>query len=130
VNTVKKILVGIVKTNGKVLILKRSNNEKYDPGRWEFVSGFPKNSNYEEQIEKKAAEETGLEAKITKSGHQFEVNDEYGVWLINPFLLSSTSTDVKLEKSHTDYQWIKPNQLQDFNCVKDLDKNLEALGID
>lgn len=123
----KEILVGVVQKGSKVLIIKRATHNKYDPGRWEFVSVFVKETDIEKQAVSQVKSETGLNVKLIKVGNVFKVEDEYGNWLIHPFLFMPQNQEVKIDKDHTDYRWVTPGELIDFDCVKDLDGNLTAL---
>jgi ADP-ribose pyrophosphatase YjhB (NUDIX family) len=125
---IKEIIVGVVQNNGQILIIKRAAHNKYDPERWEFVSVFVKEPKLEQQAAKQVKSETGLEVKLVNVGKVFEVNDEYGKWLIHPFRFEPITREVKVDQDHTDFRWITPEQLGNFECVKDLDKNMLALG--
>lgn len=114
------------------MILKRQSKKRYDSNRWEFISSFLKNrSSIRQQAKEQVKYETGLDVRFIKEGKLFEVADEYGKWLIHPFLFTSQSDSVKLRaEDHTSYKWIKKSELSKFNCVKDLEKNLTALRVD
>lgn len=126
----KEIIVAVVQYKGKILLLKRAETKHFDPGKWEFVSGFINN---EKDLRKFARErvlfETGLETIFVKKGEDFKVNDEYGEWLIHPFIFSSNSANVVLKYDHERYEWMEPNDLSKFNTVHDLEKNLTALNL-
>ena len=131
VSIMKEITVGVVRCKGKLLILKRQKNKTYDPDRWEFVSGFIKKSrSLAEQAAEQVSFETGLKPVLEKEGDVFEVKDEYGKWIIHPFLFSVESSQVKIRKEdHSEYKWADIEELDRLECVKDLDKNLVALGL-
>ena len=125
-----EIIVAVVLFNKKVLILKRKADKRYDPNKWEFVSGFVKEKNLAVFAEKQVAFETGLKVKLVRAGKQFEVHDEYGAWLIHPFVFEAENERVKLSSDHVEYRWINADQILNYDCVKDLEKNLEMLGIE
>lgn len=54
----KEIIVAVVMHNDKALVLKRKGNKRYDPNKWEFVSGFVKEKNLAVFAEKRVAFET------------------------------------------------------------------------
>lgn len=67
--------------------------------------------------------------EFVKAGNDFKVYDEYGEWLLHPFLFEAASDNVVLrQKDHSEYQWILTGDLKLYKTVKDLDKNLLALG--
>jgi hypothetical protein len=125
----KEIIVAVLKYGSKILILKRNKNKRFDPSRWEFVSSFVKENDLETFTIKQVLYETGLNAKLIKKGESFEVNDEYGKWLIHPFLLETDGDKVILKEDHVEYKWINSKELVSYKTVKDLDKNLESIKL-
>lgn len=126
----KEIIVAIVKYNNKILILKRNLTKRFDPGKWEFISGFMNNEqNLKDFAKERALYETDLDVRYIKQGTDFKINDKYGQWLIHPFLFSSDSDRVKLKEDHETYRWIEMNELSNFNTVSQLSKNLTALNL-
>lgn len=126
----KEIIVTVIQYKNKILILKRNENKRFDPGKWEFISGFINNEqNLQDFAKERILFETGLETFLTKKGEDFKVNDEYGEWLIHPFLFSSESEDVKLKEDHETYKWIEPSELSQFDTVHEIKRNLIALNL-
>ena len=130
-NKMKEITVSVVRYDHKILLLQRQGTKKFDPGKWEFVSGFVKRGGtLQEQARHQIILETGLNATILRAGKSFKVTDEYGIWLIHPFLFSSENSLVNLRtEDHSQYAWVNSKNLNSFSTVKDLQKNLEALGL-
>jgi len=128
---VKEIIVGVVKRGDKFLILRRKSNNKFDPDKWEFVSAFIKDkTNLEKYAKEQVYKETGLETEFLKSGEDFKVNDEYGLWLIHPFLFETFGDDVVLQpKDHSEYKWVLGEDLKIYRTIKDLDQNLKSLDL-
>jgi ADP-ribose pyrophosphatase YjhB (NUDIX family) len=128
----KEITVSVlINKEEKVLLLKRLPDKEFDPEKWEFVSGFVReNKSLEENATEQLFYETAVKGKLIQTGKSFEVDDQYGKWLIHPFLFETDSIKVKVKDcDHSEYKWVAANTLQKFNCVKDLEKNLESLGI-
>ncbi len=125
----RELVVGVVHDGKKVLIIERSDDETFDPGKWEFVSGLIASSDLSTQAIEQVKEETGLTVRLVKVGRTFEVRDGYGIWIIHPFLFKPENDRVKLDKDHTGYAWVEPSQLSKYDCVKDLEKNLVALSL-
>lgn len=126
---VKEILVGVVHDGQKALIIERTADSKYDPARWEFVSAFIENGDVIEQTTERVKKETGLDVQFVKAGEPFEVKDEYGQWLIHPFLFKPLTAQVKLDANHSGYAWVTSEQLAHYSTVRELDKNLRAFGL-
>lgn len=125
----KEIIVAVVQYKGKILLLKRGQNKHYDPGKWEFVSGFVKEGNLQDFAKERVLYETGLNVSFVKRGDDFKVYDEYGEWFIHPFLFSTESKDARLKDDHERYEWIEIIDLTKFDKVKDLEKNLISLSL-
>lgn len=105
----KEIIVAVVRYKSKTLILKRNNKKHFDPRKWEFVSGI---INSEQNLKKFAKQQVLIETGLN-----------------HPFLFSSESDEVKLKEDHENYQWIEINELDKFDAVHELSKNLNALNL-
>jgi len=124
------IIVGVVRFDNKFLVLKRTLDQKFDPGKWEFVSGFLKQDDKEVAVVEQVKSETGLEAKLIESGKAFEVKDQYGIWTIHPFLLETGQSEVKLnKKDHSESRWIFQEEITNLDRVEGLEKNLDAFDL-
>jgi predicted NUDIX family NTP pyrophosphohydrolase len=128
-NDPKEVLVGVVEKGGKYLIIKRSPSSHFDPNRWEFVSLMSGPGTTEKDVEEQIKKETGLRTSIVKQGTVFRIEDEYGKWHVKPFLFETSSSQVRLDKNHTDYKWINKSELNQLETVKGLEKNLSAFSL-
>lgn len=112
----------------RFLLLKRSEDRDIHPGKWDFPSG---RINEDEQPKTAALrelkEETGLLGKILKSGEPFTVETEDGFYRVHPFLVK-VERNMELSREHTDYKWIKSSELEEFDTVQDLEKDLRKVG--
>lgn len=124
-------VVGTVKFGDKILFLKRSHTRSSSPNKWQVVSGYIKEKELaEEAILREVKEETGLEGEIVKSGKAFEVIDDWGRWINVPFLISVDSDKVKIDLAeHSEYMWIRPENISKFDCVASIDQDLKSVGL-
>lgn len=124
-------VIGIVKFKRKILLLKRNLNRNFSPNKWQPVSGSIKEKETaEDAVLREVKEETGLKGKIVKAGKIFEVTDKWGRWVIAPFLVSVNSDKVKIDsREHSKYKWIKPKEINKFDCVKGVKKDLKSVGL-
>lgn len=124
-------VAGVVRFKDKFLLLKRTPNRRHSPYKWQTISGhIREKESAEEAVLREVKEETSLSGKILKSGKSFEVSDEWGRWIIIPFLIEVDSDEVKIDsEEHSEYKWIETRELKDFNCVKNIEKNFEVFGI-
>ena len=124
------IVVGVVRLDNKFLVLKRTLSQEFDPGKWEFVSGFLKQDDKETAVVEQVKYETGLHAKIIQTGETFEVADQYGVWIIHPFLLESDKRQINLNKDdHSEYKLISQEDVTNLDRVEGLEKNLVSFDL-
>ena len=124
-------VIGIVKFGEKILLLKRNPNRHSSPNKWQSVSGFiEEREAAEDAVLREVKEETDLEGKIIKAGRAFEVTDDWGRWIIIPFLISVDSNKVKIDlEEHSEYKWVKPEEITNFDCVAAIRKDLETVGL-
>ena len=125
-------VTGIVKNKGKVLILKKSEDDYSYPNRWSFCSGYVKEFEPAEgTVLREIKEETGLNAKITKSGKVIRVYDRNNGknWVMMVFLCEVSSRNVKLDHENSEFSWINYEDIKKYPTVPGLEKNLKALGL-
>lgn len=132
----------------KFLLTKRTTDTDIHPSRWDSqpasreeavqedskngVFGFPGGHIEDESPEKAALrellEETGLNGKLLRTGESFTLDTEDGVFRIYPFLVL-VEDELELNPEHTDYEWIEPGELENFDTVEGLDTDLERLDV-
>ena len=126
------VVTGIVKHNGKVLILKKSPKDWNYPNRWSFCSGYVKEfESAEDTVLREIKEETGLNARIIKNGKLFQKDDKINgkSWVIMPFLCEVKSRDIKLDHENTEFRWINYKDIKKYPTVPGLEKDLKVLGL-
>ncbi|MCK4808697.1 MAG: NUDIX domain-containing protein [Candidatus Aenigmarchaeota archaeon] len=124
-------VVGIIKFDDKILLLKRNGDRTTSPNMWQGVSGALKEREAaEDAVLREVKEETGLDGRIVRAGDIIDVSDEFGRWIVIPFLVSVDSDDVKIdENEHTEFRWISPAYVDDFDCVVGTRKELVVFGL-
>jgi len=117
------VVTGVVKHKDKILILKKAPDDRNYPNKWSFCSGFVKEFEAgEDTALREIKEETGLNAKITKTGEIIEVIDENNrehpkKWVIAVYLCEAGSTDVKLCHENVEFKWVKKEELGNYDFV-------------
>ncbi len=125
-------VTGIVKNNGKVLILRKSAKDYNYPNKWSFCSGYVKEfESAEDTVLREIKEETGLKAQIIKKGRLFQKNDKSNgkSWVIMPFLCRLKSRNIKLDHENVGFRWINYKDIKKYPTVPGLEKNLKVLGL-
>jgi len=123
-----------VKYQEKILLLKRSKQVNIYPEKWNSVGGYidqPFSPQEIALIELK--EELGIEKnniKRIKEVASFEFYDKSidRTWIIHPILAElKHDPEIRLDWEHTEYQWIKPREITNYQIVPKLDHLLSKL---
>jgi 8-oxo-dGTP diphosphatase len=131
-------VIGVVKLDNDdyrddctILLLKRNAQRRTSPNKWQTPSGFiNEGESAEEAVLREVKEETALDGTIKKSGSAFEVVDEWARWIILPFLVLVKSDKVVIDtKEHSEFRWVKVNDVSSFECVKGIEEDLKAVGL-
>lgn len=127
------VVTGVVQDpDGKILLLRKSMNDRVYPGKWSFCSGYVKEFEAgEDSVLREIEEETGLKATIDKPGKVIEIIDEQNKrkWVVACFLCTVQSNGIKLCHENSEYRWVIPKDIHSFDMVPGLEKDLKALGI-
>lgn len=129
-----RIVTVFLTNRDKYLILLRSNRVRTMKALWAGISGIIEGS--EEPIERariEIYEEVGLtsdKVEFLKSAKEITVKSvqyKNHEWIVYPFLFRAKETRLKLNWENSEYRWIKPEEIHNFNTVPDLQKVLTAL---
>lgn len=124
-------VIGVVVNKDEILLLKRTANRHTSPDKWQPVSGYlGEREAAEDAVLREVKEETNLDGKIVKKGKVFEITDDWGRWIIIVFLIKAENRNIKIDRSeHTDAVWIKPQDINKYDLVKGVKKDLEVVGL-
>jgi 8-oxo-dGTP pyrophosphatase MutT (NUDIX family) len=122
-----------VKHEDDILLLKRSDKVREGRGKWCAVTGY-----FDEikPVYEKAIEEVEEEIGINKScivrievGKAYKLRKAGGKLLvIYPVLVElENKPEISLDWEHTEYRWIKPDELGKFDVVPELDRVLKRV---
>ncbi len=128
------VITCFVKYGDKILLLKRSGKVCAYQGLWNTVSGYlDEFCSLEQKAHKELREEVGITIdmiKQTKLGQPYEFidNNTRKIWVIFPILVElNKKLVIKLDWEHTEYKWISPQDLKNFDIVPNLDKTLSKV---
>ena len=119
-----------IKYDGRILLLKRSDKVSTYHGKWNSVSGYlDEIVSIREKILEELREEVGIAEKNIKSlilGKDYEFTHNKKTWNVYPALAElKNKPTIELDWEHTEYKWIKPGELKNFDTVPELDKGLK-----
>lgn len=110
-----EVALGVVENNGEYLYMRRSQQNS-SSGTWTFPGGkIEDGETVEEAAIREVIEETGLETEAKKVGEYFYNVGELGKWEVYPVLLESDSREVEMTEEHDKYDWIKIDEIEDYN---------------
>lgn len=124
------VATAVVRKKGteKYLLAKRTKETDIQPGKWNFPGGKieKKDSKPSGAAQRELFEETEIEEQPVRTGESFMVNTVDGKFRVHPVLFK-TEEEPELNSEHTEYRWIKSEQLDEFQTVKGLKQDLRRL---
>lgn len=116
----RPVVTCFLRSEGEVLLLRRSDAVGSYSGRWGGVAGHVADDDGRDREPEAAAraeieEETGLGDAVTlvRRGPSFPVEDgDRGTrWVVNPFLFDCASRDVRVNEETTETAWVHPPEI-------------------
>lgn len=126
------VITVFMRYKDKILLLKRSNEVLTHKGKWSTVAGYlDELKPIQEKALEEIREETGVKEDIISKIHigkpyKFKDTEANKIWLRHPILVElRDKPDIKIDWEHTEYRWIKPEELKEFDTVPRLDRSFE-----
>ena len=129
---VAPVITVFLKYKDKILLLKRSVKVRAYQGKWNTVAGYLDEAR---PIYEKVAEEINEELNLNKdnissihTGMSYKFIDTKinKTWLIHPVLIELKNKPViRLDWEHTEYRWVKPKELKDYDAVPNIEKSFK-----
>ncbi|MGV3466310.1 MAG: NUDIX hydrolase [Heyndrickxia sp.] len=107
---------GVIIKDGKVLIIKRSDQAHFAGGTWEGVGGkIEFGEDLESALKREVMEEVGLEIQIEQILYAttFQTSPTRQVVIIT-YLCSCDKYDIILSNEHSDYLWASYDELKAY----------------
>ena len=129
-----RIVTSFIKYNDQILILKRSEKVRSMKGLWSGVSGIIENNeNPIDRAKIEIFEEVGIKEKeiiLVKKLEKMKIQSQQyknHEWEIFPFLFETKNDNIKLNWENSEFEWIQPKELKNYQTVPSLEKILVNL---
>ena len=126
-----RIVTSFIKHNDQILILKRSEKVRSMKGLWSGVSGIIENNeNPIDRAKIEIFEEVGIkekEIKLVKKLEKMKISSQQyknHEWEIFPFLFETKNENIELNWENSEFKWILPKELKNYQTVPSLEKIL------
>lgn len=127
-------VTAFIESDGKILLLLRSNRVSTYPGKWAGISGsIDTGRTADDQALVEIEEETGLsqhDIRLVKKGEPlvFEDRDIEVRKVVYPYLFHVRERDmIRLDWEHTQMQWIEPADIGTYDAMPKLKETLERV---
>lgn len=114
---------GIIRrSDGKILVLKRSSKDDHKPGAWETVGGgMDREETPQEALAREVLEETGLRVVVGEPFNIFTFKKDTGEFKVGiTFLCEYVNGEIVLSDEHSEYRWIHPKEFSSLESVPSL----------
>lgn len=124
----------VLRYEGKLLVVQRSEKLNFYPGYWNGISGFlDDDRSLEEKVRDEIKEETGLQSKNIKEIKLGEIFDQEETkykktWIVHPVLVDVGSSKIKLDWESRCYKWCDYEELKKLKLLPGFEKVLEKLA--
>lgn len=126
------VVTSFLRRGTRVLILKRSQDVRTNKGKWAGCSGYvepgevPVETAYKELEEEVSAMPDQVRLVREAPPLTFLDAEHDTKWVVHPFLFDDLGVEVEMDWEHTDFRWIEPEELDNFDTVISLKRTLEA----
>lgn len=121
----KSVNVVISDSQGRIIVLKRSPNDKSYPGLWDLPGGGLKNNETLcEAAKREVVEECGLKVEIGQDYffmidflEDKETNYAFKAYFVNG--------NVKISEEHTEFMWVSKNDWKDIKYTPGVEATIK-----
>jgi len=132
----KSVVTSFIQSDEKILLLQRSARVGTNQGKWEAVSGYLEaNETPFTRAKIEVQEEVNLTCNhitLVRAGLPLRALDEESmtVWIVHPFLFTTSNSAINIDWEHTCYEWINPSDLDSYDTVPKLKETFERVQWD
>lgn len=133
-SNIAPVITIFVKFKEKILLLKRSDKVRAYQNKWNTVAGYlDEVKPIRDKVLEEIKEELGFDENQISSihfGEPYKFTDKKinKTWIIHPALAElKVKPEIKLDWEHTEFRWIKPEDLKNFDIVPKLEESLKRV---
>lgn len=116
-HTLREVVLCIVRHQGRICLLKRSQLVGSDRGNWQFITGYlPEGRQAYDHALQELYEETNLRPERLRLRARRSMFFP-GPWRVHAFLFDADTREIHLNWEHTEAQWIAESRIDDVDCV-------------
>lgn len=117
-----RVVTCFLRSEGEVLLLRRSGEVGSYPGRWGAVAGYAEGDT-DQAARTEIKEEVGFEdVELVRRGRPFSVEDDSlgQRWIVHPYLFDLDRREPTLDWESTEYEWASPAEILHRETVPQL----------
>jgi 8-oxo-dGTP pyrophosphatase MutT (NUDIX family) len=133
-SSVAPVITVFLEYDGKILLLKRSDQVLTYKGKWNTVAGYlDEYKTVGQKAREEVFEELGIGNELIDNvrtvGYYQTIDKTINkTWIIFPALITLKDfPQIQLDFEHTEYKWIYPGDLKQYDCVFGLDQTLAMI---
>ncbi len=123
----------VVRSEDKILIVRRSDEVGFYPGYWNGISGFlDDDRDVKEKVKAELKEEIGLTEDHIKAitvGSIFHQEEPaYNkTWIVHPVLVDVDADEIELDWEAREHRWVSPAELDEYDLLPGFDRVVEIV---
>lgn len=126
------VVACVVKHRGRILILRRSQEVEVYKDKWSGISGYIGDRELPEAAYEEIRDETGLrkmDLEFIRELKPIEFSGGGRDWVIHVYLFKSKTKNVKIGSEHTEYKWMPPEEVENYDTIPKFEQVLELLDL-
>lgn len=127
--TEKHVVTTVLRSKGRILLLRRSSEVGSFKGRWAGVSGFIELHEPDlDAARRELGEEVSVSgARLVRRSEPERFRDGATVWCVHPFLFDIKDPSIKIDWEHDAYEWVAPEAVGRYDTVPGLKTIVDKL---
>ncbi len=127
--TERHVVTTVLRSKGRILLLRRSPKVGSFRGMWAGVSGFiePHEPDLDAARRELEEEVSVTKARLAGRAEPERFRDGETVWCVHPFMFDVKQPAIKIDWEHDAYEWVIPEDLDRFETVPGLKSIVKSL---